>query len=317
MADLAVEQPLDAVQRLAPYIDDAKTHPDQNQMLLSTYAEALIRSGRETDAASLLLPLARNSSDWRLVWLDLAPVSFTDGAASDSWISQLKPLLAPNSVDEQGRLADVYLVCGERQNYPQDFTAAIDVLKPFLQKPEMGPRQWLTYAGAADGQHDLVTAEQAYRKALSLDPSSAVAQNNLADILRQNGTADALKEAEDLASKAVAHNATDPQAYNYYDTLARVLVKEGRASDAIATFEKGNALNPKSLDILIGLASACANNSQTDAAVRYLTQIDSLISPGAHLSDELQAELANTRQLVRKSDSHSSMSGTDFSPNAK
>ncbi len=40
IADLANEQPLDAIDRLSPYIDDAKAHPDDNQMLLSTYAEA-------------------------------------------------------------------------------------------------------------------------------------------------------------------------------------------------------------------------------------------------------------------------------------
>ena len=57
-----------------------------------------------------------------------------------------------------------------------------------------------------------------------------------------------------------------------------MLLKEGRPADAIAAFEKGNALNPKNLDILIGLASTCANNNQMDEAVRYLAQIDSLIA---------------------------------------
>lgn len=317
MADLAVEQPLDAIDRLSPYVDDAKTHADQNQILLSTYAEALLRAGRETDAAALLLPLVKDSPKWRLVWLDLAPVSFASGTDADNWISQIKPLLTADSIDEQGDLAEVYVACGERQDDPQDFAAAMDVLKPFLQTTKMGAQQWLTYAGAAADQHDLTTAQQAYRSALALDPQNAIAENNLADLLRQIGSADSLKEGEDLAAKAIANHENDPQAFNYYDTLARIQLKEGRPADAIATFEKGNALNPKSLDILIGLASACANNSQTDAAIRYLAQIDSLIPPGTRLSDALQAELANTRQLVRKSDSRSSVSGTDFSPNGK
>ena len=59
-----------------------------------------------------------------------------------------------NSIDEQGDLAEVYVACGERQNYPQDFTAAMDALKPFLQSPTMGAPQWLTYAGAAAGKGD-------------------------------------------------------------------------------------------------------------------------------------------------------------------
>ena len=317
IADLAIEQPLDAVDRLSPYIDDAKAHPDDNQMLFSTYAEGLIRTGRESDAAGLLQPLVKDSPKWRLVWLELAPVSFTNGEDSGNWISQIKPFLTANSIDEQGELAEVYVACAERQDYPQDFMAATETLKPFLQTPKMGASQWLTYAGATAGQHDFTTAQQTYRQVLKLDPANSIALNNLADLLRQTGTPDSLKEAEDLASKAIAKSETDPEAYNYYDTLARVLLKEGRPADAIAAFEKGNALNPKSLDILIGLASACANNGQTDAAVRYLSQIDTLIPAGTHLSDELQSELTNTRELVRKNDSRSSATGTDFYPSGK
>jgi tetratricopeptide (TPR) repeat protein len=317
IADLAVGQAQDAVDRLTPYVGDAKVHPDDNQMLLSTYAEALIRTGHITDAAALLQPLVKDSPKWRLVWLDLAPVSFANGEASDSWISQIKPLLTADSIDEQGDLAEVYVACAEREDYPQDFTAATDALKPFLQSPKMGAPQWLTYAGAAVGQHDLATAQQGYREALKLDPANPIAQNNLADLLRQTGTPDSLKEAENLVSKAIANHETDPQAFDYYDTLARVLLKENRPADAIAAFEKGNALNPKNLDILIGLASTCANNSQTEAAVRYLSQIDTLVPAGARLSDELQAELANARQMVRKNDSRSSATGTDFYPSGK
>jgi len=317
MADLAVQQPADAIDRLAPYIDSAKAQPDQNQTLISTYAQALLRAGRQADAVVLLQPLTKDSAKWRMVWLDLAPVSFSDAASSDNWISQIKPSLNADSMQEQGELAQIYVACGEGQNNPQDFAAAMDTLKPFLDSGKMSSGQWLTYAGAAADSHDLPSAEQAYRQALKLDPTSAVAQNNLADVLRQIGTPDGLKEAETLATAVISAHPADPQTFNFYDTLARVLLKENRPTDAIATFEKGNSLNPKDLDILIGLASTCANNSQVDAAVRYLSQIDSLMPPGTHLSDELQAELAATREIIRKGDGRSSVSGTDFSPGGK
>jgi tetratricopeptide (TPR) repeat protein len=317
IADLAVDQPLDAVDRLAPYIAGAKSQPDDSQMLLSTYCEALIRTGRESDAAAILQPLAQNSSKWRLAWLDLAPVSFTTGTDSDGWIAQIKPLLSADSIDEQGDLAEVYVACAERQDYPQDYAAAIEVLKPFLSTPKMGAPQWLTYAGAATGQHDMPTAQQAYRQVLKLDASNPVAENNLADLLRQTGTTDSLKEAEGLIAGAISQHGGDAQAFDYYDTYARILLKENRPTEAISAFEKGNTLNPKSLDILIGLASTCANNNQMDEAVRYLSQIDTLEPAGAHLSSELQSELENARQLVRKNDTHSSVSGTDYSPSGK
>jgi hypothetical protein len=68
------------------------------------------------------------------------------------------------------------------------------------------------------------------------------------------------------------------------------------------------------LNILIGLALTYANNHQIDAAVRYLSQIDSVILPGSKLSSDLQGELDTLRQTIRKNASQNSMSGTDFSP---
>jgi len=317
MADLAIQQPQDAVDRLSPYVADATAHADDNEALLTTYAEALIRAGRQGDAAALLHPLAQNESRWRTAWLDLAPVSFTDGAASGSWIAQIKPLLNPNSAEDQEDLAEAYLACADKQGYPQDYGLARDALKPFVQTPNMGPRQWLTYAGASAGAGDGAAARQAYRQVLKLDPNNAVAQNNLADLLRQSSDADSLKEAEALVNQAIAGHGNDPDAFNYFDTLARILMKEGRPADAIAAFEKGNAINPKNLDILIGLASACASNNRTSAAIRYLSQIDGLLPPGTQLSAELAAELASARQAVHKSDSRNFMSGTDYSPAGK
>jgi tetratricopeptide (TPR) repeat protein len=317
MADLAIQQPQDAVDRLGPYVADARAHADDNQALLTTYSEALIRAGHQSDAAALLQPLAQNESRWRMAWLDLAPVSFMDGAASGSWIAQVKPLLIPDSIEEQEDLAEVYVACAEKQDYPQDYGLACDALKPFVQTAKMGSRQWLTYAGASAGAGDAATARQAYRQVLRLDPTNAVAQNNLADLLRQSNDADSLKEAEGLVNQAIAGHGNDPDAFNYFDTLARILMKEGRADEAIAAFEKGNAIDPKNLDILIGLASACASNNRTSAAIRYLSQIDGLLPPGTQLSGELAAELATARQTVHKSDSRNSVSGTDYSPAGK
>jgi tetratricopeptide (TPR) repeat protein len=317
MADLTVGQPQDAVDCLSPYLDAAKVHPDDFQTLITSYSQALIRSGHEADAAALLKPLAQNSSKWRIVWLNLAPVSYDNGAASSKWIDQVKPLLSSDSVDEQEELAEAYIGCAEQQKYPDGYTAARDTLKPLIGTPKMGARQWLTYAGAVQGMGDAANAIDAYRRVLSIDPNNSIAQNNLADLLRQDGSLSDLKEAEALANKVIANHGNEPQAFNYYDTLARVLLKQGRAADAIAAFERGTQLNPKDLDLLIGLASTCATSNHTDAAIRYLSQIDTLLPQGAHLSPELQAELDTARQVIHKADSRGSVTGADFSPSGK
>jgi tetratricopeptide (TPR) repeat protein len=317
LANLTIGQPQDAVDCLSPYLTAAKAHPDDFQTVLTTYAQALIRSGREADAAALLTPLARDSAKWRVMWVNLAPVSYDDGAASAKWIDQVKPLLPADSIDEQEELAEAYIGCAEQQKCPQDYTVARDTLKPFIGTPKMGARQWLTYAGAAQGAQDAASAIDAYRRVLAIDATNSIAQNNLADLLRQDGSLSDLKEAEALVNKAIANHGSEPQAYNYYDTLARVLLKQGRAADAIAAFEKGTQLNPKDLDLLIGLASACATSNRTDAAIRYLSQIDTLLPQGAHLTPELQAELDTARQVIHKADPRGSVTGADFSPSGK
>ncbi len=316
-ADLFVDQAQDAVDCLSPYLADAKAHPDDNQLLLTTYAQALIQTGRESDAAALLKPLAENSSPWRLLWLTIAPVAYTDGAASQRWIDQIRPSLDPNSIEEHAGLANAYLACADRQNYPRDFTLAAQALQPFLKTGQMSAAQWLTYAAAVGGAGDIPSEMQAYREALKVDPKNAIAQNNLADLLRKKGDAASLREGQNLVLQAIANHPDDPNAVSFFDTLARILLKEGRTNDAISAFEKGYSIDPRNLNILIGLTATYANNHQIDAAVRYLSQIDSIVLPGTHLSGDLEVELENARQAIRKNDPQSSVSGTDFSPPTK
>ncbi len=316
-ADLLVDQAQDAIDRLSPYLSDAKAHPDDNQPLLTIYAQALIRAGRESEAAALLQPLARNSAQWRLAWLQIAPDAYSDGVLSGRWIDQIRPLLDPKSIDEHAGLAEAYLACADRQNFPLDCALAAQALQPFLQSGRMTAPQWLIYASALTGTGDADSAEQAYRQALKLDPNNGVALNNLADLLRRSGDPASLKVAESLVSQAIASHPEDPNLASFFDTQAQILLKQGRSDDAIAAFQKGYANDPRNLNILIGLASTYANTHRIDAAVRYLSQIDTLILPGTHLSGDLQAELDSLRLAIRNSASQNSVSGTDFSPAAR
>jgi Tfp pilus assembly protein PilF len=316
-ADLLVDQAQDAIDRIAPYLADAKAHADDNQPLLTTYAESLIRADRESDATALLQPLAQNSAKWRLAWLEIAPDAYSEGVMSARWIDQIRPSLDPKSIDEYAALAEAYLACADRQNFPPDYALAVKALTPFLQSSDMTAAHWLTYASAVTGTGDTPSAEQAYRQALKIDPNNGVALNNLADLLRQKGNPASLKEAETLVSQAIANHPGDPNLVSFFDTQAQILLRQGRSDDAIAAFQKGYAVDPRDLNILIGLALTYANNHQIDAAVRYLSQIDNLILPGTHLSSDLQAQLDSLRQAIRKNASQSSISGTDLSPAAR
>jgi hypothetical protein len=84
-------------------------------------------------------------------------------------------------------------------------------------------------------------AEDAFRKALALDPTSRDALNNLAWLLYESKRYD---EAESLARKAVAQHGSD--SYLVLDTLARVLAAKGACDEALTTFRAAIEAVPQS-----------------------------------------------------------------------
>jgi TolA-binding protein len=82
-------------------------------------------------------------------------------------------------------------------------------------------------------------AEEAFRKALELEPDSADTLNNLAWLLYEEKRID---EAEPLARKAVVTKA--PDSWLRLDTLARILVARGACEEAERTFREAIAAVP-------------------------------------------------------------------------
>lgn len=82
-------------------------------------------------------------------------------------------------------------------------------------------------------------AEEAFRKALSLDASSADTLNNLAWLLYEEQRLD---EAETLARLAVATPA--PDAWMRLDTLARIQLERGACTEALKTWEEALRIVP-------------------------------------------------------------------------
>lgn len=83
-------------------------------------------------------------------------------------------------------------------------------------------------------------AEEAFRKAIAVDGSSADALNNLAWLLYQQKR---LEEAESLARRAVDTPAAD--AWTRLDTLARIQLDRGACRDAVRTWERAIEEIPK------------------------------------------------------------------------
>jgi len=316
-ADLFLDQPRDAVDRLTPYVNDAKAYPEANHDLLLLYAQALIRAGNEADAAALLQPLADSSAAWRADWLKIAAFAHSDGPSAAAWIEQIRPRLDPSSMGDQEQLADAYVQCALDRGYAQGFQIAYDTLKPFVSAQNATVPVLATFAAAATGIHDRPAAEQAYRQILKINPNLPGAQNNLADFLRQNGDMASLKEAEGLVRAAITANPNDPDLPSFYDTLARVLLAQGKVNDAIAAFQAGYHIQPKNMSLLIGLAYACAKSGQIEAAAAYLAKIDAQVQAGAKVPEELRSDLETARDAAKKTEARNSVTGTDLGPTAK
>ena len=98
------------------------------------------------------------------------------------------------------------------------------------------PRSTIAWTNLGNAELHLgrrVAAEEAYRKAIEVDPDAADALNNLAWMLYEDKRVD---EAEPLARKAAIIRA--PDAWTRLDTLARILAARGNCDEAAMTFRQ-------------------------------------------------------------------------------
>lgn len=123
-------------------------------------------------------------------------------------------------------------------------------------KPRVSPRQAEAYALYLEGlrlDEDETTrgrAEEAYRRAMELDPRLATAMTNLGNLRLLAGDRG---EAEALYRRAIEADAQQPEApYN----LAYLLVDQGRRTEAITMFERALGLRPDFAEAHFNLAMA-------------------------------------------------------------
>jgi tetratricopeptide (TPR) repeat protein len=114
-----------------------------------------------------------------------------------------------------------------------NYAAAAARYRELLTTHDASPLLWTNLGNAEMQLHHDAGAEQAFRRALTLDATSRDALNNLAWLLLQQSKLD---EAETLARQAVAQRG--PDRYLMLDTLARVLAAKGDCANALAAFQQ-------------------------------------------------------------------------------
>lgn len=133
----------------------------------------------------------------------------------------------PLSAEEHVKLGSIYASQGKTALARDQYQAAVK------QEPK-NARAWSLLGDAAYTLKDYDRAERAYDTAIDLDRSNGDLHNNLAWVFVQQEKK--LGTARELVMKALGLN---PANRPYYlDTLGCILLKEGKAADAVAVLEE-------------------------------------------------------------------------------
>ena len=178
----------------------------------------VVLDGIDTDARLVRVQFGDRKARW--VNFDRLESAWKGGGHAQIIIAPKDPaagvLRAAVALEDQGRYAD-----------------AADAYRRILADHPDSTVAWTNLGNAEAQLGDKAKAEEAFRKALALDGTSADTLNNLAWLLYQEKRLD---EAEQLAHRAVA--ATAPDAWMRLDTLAQIQLARGACADAVGSWER-------------------------------------------------------------------------------
>lgn len=172
----------------------------------------------------------------------------------------------PLSADEHMKLGSIYASQGKTTLARDQYQAAVK------QEPK-NARAWSLLGDAASILKDYDVAERAYDTAIDLDRSNGDLRNNLAWVFVQQEKK--LATARELVMKALELN---PANRPYYlDTLGCILLKEGKAGDAVAALEESvRTIPPAQAGLLaeayLHLAEAYRNTGAKERADETMEQ---------------------------------------------
>ncbi len=172
---------------LKPWTTAAQSNPKGPGSLsvLNINARLLIGAGRESEARTFLQPALTASPEVRAaIWLRTAAELASSVEAARSWIEAVRPMIPADAVDEQLAIAGAWSVLASRfpTDAPTILAATREQLTALTQAHETAPA-FEALGVVCHRLSDYPAAEQAYRRALAIDPKRTTALNNLATIL--------------------------------------------------------------------------------------------------------------------------------------
>ncbi len=166
---------------------------------------------------------------------------------------------------EQSNVPDLFMRLAESQRLSGDSLAALDSWK---KASDLAPTQvspLLNRATTLDGLKRLTEARPLYEQVLRIQPDHAVALNNLAYLLAEEGSE--LDTALTLAQRAKQRAPNDPM---ISDTLGWIYIKKGLANNAVPIFNELTAKYPAVAVFHYHLAMAHSQRGDSAQAKRSI-----------------------------------------------
>jgi tetratricopeptide (TPR) repeat protein len=238
-----------------------KAHPDDPKAY-SIYADFLVQDKKYAEARDAFLKVISLDSTKYLVWEQLL---YVESELGNNKAIQSESKRALELFPEQPML---YLFAGSSSFQQKDFETAAGYFKTgvnFVVDNDKMLAQFYSYLGDTyfqlkDNQH----SDEAYEKALKIEPSNALVLNNYAYYLSLRNVN--LEKAEQMAKKAVE---LDPTNGSNQDTYGWVLFKLGKYEDAQTWIEKAIQTGEDSAVVLEHYGDVMWKTGNKKDAVKY------------------------------------------------
>jgi tetratricopeptide (TPR) repeat protein len=273
---MELDRPAEAADELAFRLPMAVAREAENVDFLTTYAVALVRSGRATRAAEFLAEQARRSDRWRTRPLTMRVESaFEDATQATAWLQACAANVPADDAKARVLLARAWSRAWQKFHIPPLAAAARQVLAGLTSSPDCPAEAWVVEASLAQLSGDTEAAKRGYVTALEHDGGLADAHNNLALILADAGQ---WKEAVEHATKATA---AEPANANYLDTLAYALRRGSEFDRAVATLNEAIRIEPANATWRLSLAETLAESGKREDAQREAARAEELAASGS------------------------------------
>ncbi len=242
-------------------------------------ASELFQHGRVQEAIAVFNDVITKRPDTADAYISLAYAHWETGQPQVA-VATLERALKNGAPDRDVRIR-LGLYLSESGVDPARAIKLLETMPPTDVEASNG----LGVAYAAAGRYD--DAIRAFNRVLALDPTNAIAYQNLASmVLRQalaGGPARSgpamLQEAERLARKALE---ADPLLAKAHTTLGVVLAETGRTPEAIDSWKRAVELDGREFDALYNLTVTLTQAGRTDEARAYARQFVATAPPALY-----------------------------------